>query len=102
MRETSVVVATGSEVDPYGITSRPAGLVVLGPDLVALRSNTILTADEEVATAVSQTEWVEIDIKWPIGTSSQVARNVQRLYAAPGTDTRARWVLNPEDVEEAL
>lgn len=101
-RQNSGLVASGgSDVNPYGVTSQPVGLIVLGPDLIRLHGHGSLQVGEEDIVKILKAEWMEIDIRFPIGTTQQVARVVQRLQVAPSQEGRAAtvWALTDEDAK---
>ncbi|MGY2060148.1 hypothetical protein ACW9HQ_35225 [Nocardia gipuzkoensis] len=75
------------EINPYGVSVRQAGLVVLGPDLVHLSVS--LRLEEEVTLAIAKAAWVEMTIDLPVGTTEQAARLGQRMMTVPIPDNTA-------------
>ncbi|WP_433629079.1 hypothetical protein [Nocardia sp. CA-120079] len=86
-------------VDPYGISSTRAGLIVRGPDLVAFRGTVLGGISEESAAVIAKADWVEIGIRMQVGTSERAASVSRRLHARSrdGETTAPAWLLNAAD-----
>ncbi|WP_040714148.1 hypothetical protein [Nocardia takedensis] len=88
-------------VDPFGVTDRPVGLVVRGPDSVTFHGSVEIDAVD--ASRVRWADTVEIEMHFPIGAGDRAARIVTKLAMTAHPPTResavARWIL-PEVVEQ--
>ncbi|MCM6772422.1 hypothetical protein NDR87_00935 [Nocardia sp. CDC159] len=79
-----------------GVAVRVSGLFVQGPDTVNLRTSALVTDTVDLS-ALSTAEWMEIDLRMPVGASVRVARLRQRLpVSQPGSSASdqilARWI----------
>ncbi|MBF6326480.1 hypothetical protein IU451_28690 [Nocardia cyriacigeorgica] len=75
---SNVPPAPEPKINPYGITSRPVGLLVLGPDMVEISMQVHIEPDDAQALAAS--DWIEVGIRLPVGASEQAATVRQHLY----------------------
>ncbi|WP_280407098.1 hypothetical protein [Nocardia brasiliensis] len=87
-------------VDPFGISSTRAGLVVRGPDLVTFRGGIHGGISKGDAAVIAKSDWVEVRIRMQVGGASKRAASISRRLRArsrDGEDTAPAWLLNAAD-----
>lgn len=86
-------------VDPYGVTDRPVGLVVRGPDRVEFHQYST-ELEPEIGAALRKFERIEVEMRFPVGSTDREAVVVTALAAVPNPSRRQRavatWILPAE------
>lgn len=81
--------STSDSAAADGVTSRRIGLVVQGPDLVQISHHSTHSNDrgKELAAA----EWIDVELRLPIGTGERAAVLKRRFTASPDERLPARF-----------